>query len=131
MGWFARIGQALAEAFRTNRRFLSMAFEDLPVERSVLASELRELVRRDIPILVHKRTKLSDGDEAARRRWFCDLEAFVSRSVRPHLSDTLAVWNDVVVVRTLDALVEVEQRHLATTPARIPVTCRFDSHWAN
>jgi hypothetical protein len=132
MGVFTRIGRELAEAFRVNLDFLTNAFGDLPPEGSVLANELRSLLERDMAILVHKRSKWSDGDAPARDRWFADLDAFIARSIRPNLSgeSLLAAWNDSALVRTLDAMVASEQLQLARVPARVPVTGRFDSHWA-
>lgn len=133
MGVFTRIGNELAKAFRVNLDFLTSGFDELPVERSLLSSELRGLVAREMVILVHKRNKWVEGDETARERWFNDLEAFVSRTLRPHLAgqSVIALWNDSALMRTLDAMVANEQAELAAIPVRVPVTGRFDSHWAN
>jgi hypothetical protein len=132
MGIFARVRHELAEAFRINLDFLTNAFGDLPPEGSVLANELRSLLERDMAILVHKRSKWSDGDAPARDRWFADLETFIARSVRPNLSgeSLLAAWNDSALMRALDAMVASEQMQVARVPARVPMTGRFDSHWA-
>jgi hypothetical protein len=128
-----RVGQGLAEAFWTNWRFLSQGFDEPPEGRNVVASELSELIARDLPILIHKRNKWSDGDEGGRSRWLADLEGFVSRSLRPQLAgeSLLALWNDGALARSLDALVAHEQQLIAVKDSRsLPVTCRFDSHWA-
>jgi len=132
MNIFAKIGHALVDAFQVNLTFLTTGFADLPEDRSLLANELRDFVERDLAILVHKRNKWSEGNEIARERWFSDLETFVSRTLRPQLAgeSLIALWNDVVLMRALDAVVAKEQLVRAEAPSRVPVTCRFDSHWA-
>src|SRR6185312_6746379 len=133
MSVFVRVGHGLAEAFWTNWKFLTKSYDDLPESRGLLATELRSLVERDLAVLVHKRSKWNDDDAPGKARWFADLEAFVSRSLRPRLAgeSLLALWNDGALMRSLDALVANEQK---LVPIRVenqlPVTCRFDSHWA-
>jgi len=53
MGLFEKLGCSLADAFQTNLRFLSEAFDDMPAQRSIVDVELRELIERDLAILVH------------------------------------------------------------------------------
>lgn len=132
MGIFARVRRELVDAFKVNLEFLTSGFENSPESRSFVATELRELIERDMAILIHKRNKWVDGNEPARERWFADLESFVGRTLRPQLAgqSVIALWNDVALMRVLDGLVANEQAVLATAPARVPVTCRFDSHWA-
>lgn len=132
MNIFAKVGHALVDAFQVNLSFLTTGFADLPEDRSFVANELRGFVERDLAILVHKRDKWNDGNEAARDRWFSDLEAFVSRTLRPQLAgeSLIALWNDVVLMRALDAVVAKEQVVRAQAPVRVPVTGRFDSPWA-
>ncbi len=137
MGMLARFGLILADAFRTNLQFLSDGFRDLPIERSLLAVELRELIGRDLPILVHKRSKLAGDavDDGARSKWANDLDGFVAVTLRPRLAGTslLALWNDGALSRMLDAVVASEQQLVAVRARHdrtLPVTSRFDSHWA-
>ncbi|HEY1708327.1 MAG TPA: hypothetical protein VGG10_08665 [Rhizomicrobium sp.] len=129
MGLWAQIGKRLAEAYRENRRFLDAAFGS----RTLIGDELRELVGRDLAILVHKRNKRSEDNESSHQRWRFDLEAFIARSLRPCLAgrSVIALWSDGALMRALDALVADEQTVLARIPVSLPVTCRSNSHWAN
>jgi hypothetical protein len=113
MGFFAQIVRRLSGAF---------------AERNLIGTELRELIDRDLAVLVHKRNKFGEGDMLVHDRWFADLEAFVTRSLRPKLAgrSVIALWSD----RALDAMVRDEQALPATVPAAIPVTSRCGSHWA-
>jgi len=133
MSIFAKIVASLSDAFWTNWRFLSEGFGEPPAERSFVAMELRELVERDLPILIHKRNKWIERED--EQRWLADLEAFVARSLRPKLAgeSLLALWNDSALMRSLDALVVREQQLVAVKvrSESLPVTSRFDSPWAN
>lgn len=133
MGFFARVRRELVDAFKVNLEFLTSGFKKLPQSTGFAATELRELIERDMAILVHQRNKWVEGNEPARERWFSDLEAFVGRTLRPKLAgqSVIALWNDVALMRMLDSMVENEQVALARAPSRLPVTCRFDSNWAN
>jgi hypothetical protein len=133
MGVFARVGQGLAEAFWTNWHFLTHGADELPAARNLLATELRALVERDLPILIHKRSRIIAEDSDALQRWSNDLERFVERSVRPRLAGNslLALWNDGALHRMLEAIVASEQELVAVRTTRsLPVTSRFDSPWA-
>ena len=129
MGLWAQIGARLTEAFQENRRFLNGMFGS----RTLVGDELRELVGRDLAILVHKRNKRSEDNAASHQRWRSDLEAFIARSLRPNLAgrSVIALWSDGALLRALDALVADEQVVLATVRTSLPVTCRSNSHWAN
>jgi len=129
MGIFKIIGETLADAFRTNMRFL-MDSAPGASKRDLLATEMRDLVSRDLAILVHKRNR---ADET---RWSRDLDSFVSGSLRPRLAGTslLALWNDGALMRMLDAVVAQEQELVAVrvkANRTLPVTSRFDSPWAS
>jgi uncharacterized protein with von Willebrand factor type A (vWA) domain len=129
MGLWAQIGKRLVEGYRENRRFLNEAFGS----RTLIGDELRELVGRDLAILVHKRNRQREDNAASHQRWRSDLEAFIARSLRPNLAgrSVIALWSDGALMRALDALVADEQMVLARIPASLPVTCRSNSHWAN
>jgi hypothetical protein len=127
------IGGMLADAFRTNLRFLLDSAPEAR-NRDLLKSEMRDLIGRDLDILVHKRTK--SGDAAGEMRWSRELDSFVSGSLRPRLagSSLLALWNDGALMRMLDAVVANEQELVAVrarSSQSLPVTSRFDSPWAS
>jgi hypothetical protein len=125
MGVWKQIGRQLVQAYRENSRSLAMTF----AERALIRDELRDLVGRDLAILVHKRSRESENGE----RWHSDLEAFVTRSLRPKLAgrSIVALWSDNALMRALDMLVAGEQAARARAVALIPVTSRCGSHWAH
>jgi hypothetical protein len=133
MGVFARVAHSLAEAFWTNWHFLTHGSDELPAARNLLAAELRTLIERDLPILIHKRSRAVADDGDAQQRWSNDLHHFVSGSLRPRLAGNslLALWNDGALQRMLETIVASEQNLVAVRTTRLlPVTSRFDSPWA-
>jgi hypothetical protein len=126
---FVTIGRSLADAFRTNWRFLTNDMNEVPDDGSSFRGELRELVERDLAVLVHRRGKLLSND-----RWSDDLETFVSRRLRANLGGQFDGWTDGAVARLLDAIVADEEQRIAVRARKgrtLPVTSRFDSSWAS
>jgi hypothetical protein len=105
-------------------------FPDAP--HPLLHAELRELTAPHLPVLVHKRAKLTGGSPS-EGRWFAELSDFVSRIIWPQLESNpvLEGRNKYCVAELLDEIVASEQRsaaELAFADA-LPRTQRFDTSW--
>ncbi len=94
-------------------------------------SDLKELVAPHMPVLVHRRAKLLDGN--SQDRWSDELDRFMRDSLWPLLGDDrdYAERNRTFVTLMLDVTVAEEQRRLAAVqPETVPQVSRFDATWA-
>jgi hypothetical protein len=109
---------------------------DFPVGKPpALQAELRELAAPHMPVLVHKRAKVSAHPGVLEdERWFGELSDFVSHMLWQHIqeSEALAGRSKNCVAELLDEIVAVEQRSMAEHALAdiLPRTSRFGSGWA-
>ena len=110
---------------------------DLPMGKPpALQAELRELAAPHMPVLVHKRAKVSAHPGVLEdERWFGELSDFVSHMLWQHIqaSEALAGRSKNCVAELLDEIVAVEQRSMAEHALAdiLPRTSRFESGWAS
>jgi len=126
----------LKEAIREVWRLLKQGV-DLPgVKPPALEAELRELAAPHMPVLVHKRAKVSAKPGALEdERWFGELSDFVSHIMWQHIqaSEALAGRSKNCVAELLDDIVAMEQRSMTERALAdiLPRTSRFGSGWAS
>jgi hypothetical protein len=126
-----RFGEAVREVWRLLKQGI-----DLPaVKPPALQAELRELAQPFMPVLVHKRAKVSASPGTLEdERWFGELSDFVSQMLWQHIqaSEALAGRSRNCVAELLDEIVAMEQRSMAELALAdiLPRTSRFDTGWA-
>ena len=126
-----RLGEAVREVWRLLKQGI-----DLPgVKPPALQAELRELAAPHMPVLVHKRAKVSAKPGVLEdERWFGELNDFVSGMLWQHIqaSEALAGRSKNCVAELLDEIVAMEQRSMAEMALAdiLPRTSRFESGWA-
>jgi hypothetical protein len=127
-----RLGEAVREVWRLLKQGI-----DLPgVKPPALQAELRELAAPHMPVLVHKRAKVSaKPDVLEDERWFGELNDFVSGMLWQHIkaSESLAGRSKNCVAELLDEIVAMEQRSMAELALAdiLPRTSQFESGWAS
>jgi hypothetical protein len=126
-----RLREAIGEVWRLLKQGI-----DFPVGKPpALQAELRELAAPHMPVLVHKRARVSAHSGVLEdERWFGELSDFVSHMLWQHIqaSEALAGRSKNCVAELLDEIVAMEQRsHAEQALADIlPRTSRFGSGWA-
>ena len=122
----------LKENLATVWRLLKSGIDFPPTFERSKESELRELVAPHIPVLVHKRERLSALEEQGLRRWTVELHSFVDRVVLP----LLGIRGEVTgndrnrLVWLIDSFVSDEAERARAAAADLPLTSRFDTSWA-
>src|ERR1700761_3463900 len=127
-----RLGEAIAEVWRLLKEGIEFPVGKPPA----LQAELRELAAPHMPVLVHKRAKVSAHPGVLEdERWFGELSDFVSHMLWQHIqaSEALAGRSKNCVAELLDEIVAVEQRSMAEHALAdiLPRTSRFESGWAS
>jgi hypothetical protein len=126
-----RLGEAVREVWRLLKQGI-----DLPaVKPPALQAELRELAAPHMPVLVHKRAKVSENPGMLDdERWFGELSDFVSQMLWQHIqaSEALAGRSKNCVAELLDEIVAMEQRSMTERALAdiLPRTSRFETGWA-
>ena len=127
-----RLAEAVGEVWRLLKQGI-----DFPVGKPpALQAELRELAAPHMPVLVHKRAKVSAHPGVLEdERWFGELSDFVSHMLWQHIqaSEALAGRSKNCVAELLDEIVAVEQRSMTEHALAdiLPRTSRFESGWAS
>ena len=127
----SRVTDAIREVWRLLKQGV-----DLPaVKPPALEAELRELAAPHMPVLVHKRARVSAHPGTLEdERWFGELSDFVSENLWQHIqaSEALAGRSKNCVAELLDGIVAMEQRsHAELALADILPRTRVGSGWAS
>ena len=128
----------LPAALREVWQMLKRGIEFAPETEPKLHTELRELAKPHMAVLVHQRAKVTaDPNMLQDERWFGELSDFVSRMLWPHIetSEALQGRSKNCIAELLDEIVAMEQgsvamRELALADV-LPRTSRFESSWAS
>lgn len=131
-GWSARrswLSDGFGEAVRLVKESTGIAVNG----GASLEAELLTLVKPHLPVLAHKRSKVSGTRTALQdAQWYGELDDFVARSLLPRLADsrTQAERNQYRIIEMVDEIVASAQQNAAQTAGDIPYTSRFDASWA-
>ncbi|HVZ90970.1 MAG TPA: hypothetical protein VG843_04910 [Rhizomicrobium sp.] len=127
-----RLPSVLVESLST----LVQAAHSRITSRSRFRRDAQAAIEPHLAFLIHKRSKFlrpAPGQAARFDRWANELDDFVRRSVWP-----ASVANEIRsmsgrrhLVDLIDRVVGEHQERLRAEDAGLPLTSRFNSHWAD